>query len=52
MENLQKDIIVLKIKEMDSELTPQNLRQMQNELLYLRQEVDFLKKVLKKEKDP
>ena len=42
----------VKIKEMDSELTPQNLRQMQNELLYLRQEVDFLKKVLKKEKDP
>lgn len=42
----------VKIKEMDSELTRQNLRQMQNELLYLRQEVDFLKKVLKKEKDP
>ena len=42
----------IKIKEVDSEITPQNLKQMQNELLYLRQEVDFLKKVLKKEKDP
>jgi len=42
----------MKIKEPDSEITPQNLRQMQNELLYLRQEVDFLKKVLKAEKDP
>ena len=42
----------LKIKEVDSELTPQNLKQMQNELLYLRQEVDFLKKVLKKGEDP
>lgn len=31
----------VKIKEVDSELTPQNLKQMQNELLYLRQEVDF-----------
>ena len=41
----------MKIKEPDSETT-QNLRQMQNELLYLRQEVDFLKKVLKAEKDP
>ena len=41
-----------KIKEVNSELTPQNLKQIQNELLYLRQEVDFLKKVLKKEKDP
>ena len=42
----------MKIKEPDSEITTQNLRQMQNELLYLRQEVDFLKKVLKAEKDP
>ena len=42
----------VKIKETTSEITPQNLKQMQNELLYLRQEVDFLKKVLKKEKDP
>ena len=42
----------MKIKELDSEITPQNLKQMQNELLYLRQEVDFLKKVLKAEKDP
>lgn len=42
----------MKIKESDTEITPQNLKQMQNELLYLRQEVDFLKKVLKTEKDP
>lgn len=42
----------MKIKEPDSEITPQNLKQMQNELLFLRQEVDFLKKVLKAEKDP
>ena len=42
----------IKIKEVDSEITPQNLKQMQNELLYLRQEVDFLKKVLKKGEDP
>ena len=41
-----------KIQEVDSEITPQNLKQMQNELLYLRQEVDFLKKVLKKGEDP
>lgn len=41
-----------RIKETDSELTPQNLKQMQNELLYLRQEVDFLKKVLKTGEDP
>lgn len=42
----------VKIKEIDSEITPQNLKQIQNELLYLRQEVDFLKKVSRKEKDP
>lgn len=42
----------VRIKETDSELTPQNLKQMQNELLYLRQEVDFLKKVLKTGEDP
>lgn len=41
-----------KIKEQEEEITPQNLKQMQNELLYLRQEVDFLKKVLKTGKDP
>ena len=42
----------IKIKEVDSEITPQNLKQIQNELLYLRQEVEFLKKLSKKEKDP
>ena len=38
----------MKIAEPSSDITPQNIKQMQNELLYLRQEVDFLKKVLKK----
>ena len=42
----------MKIAEPSSEITPQNIKQMQNELLYLRQEVDFLKKVLKTEQDP
>ncbi len=42
----------MKIAEPSSDITPQNIKQMQNELLYLRQEVDFLKKVLKKEQDP
>lgn len=42
----------MKIKEPDMEITPQNLKQIQHELLYLKQEVDFLKKVLKTEKDP
>ena len=42
----------MKIKEPSSDITPQNIKQMQNELLYLRQEVDFLKKVLKTEQDP
>jgi hypothetical protein len=42
----------VKLKEPTSDITPQNINQIQNELLYLRQEVDFLKKVLKKEKDP
>lgn len=42
----------IKIKEPPNDITPQNIKQMQNELLYLRQEVDFLKKVLKKEQDP
>ena len=36
----------IKIKEPSNDITPQNIKQMQNELLYLRQEVDFLKKVL------
>ena len=42
----------MKIKELPDDITPQNIKQMQNELLYLRQEVEFLKKVLKKEQDP
>lgn len=42
----------IKINEPSSDITPQNIKQMQNELLYLRQEVDFLKKVLKTEQDP
>lgn len=42
----------IKINEPSSDITPQNIKQMQNELLYLRQEVDFLKKVLKKGQDP
>ena len=42
----------MKIAEPSSDITPQNIKQMQNELLYLRQEVDFLKKVLKTEQDP
>jgi len=42
----------MKIKEPLDDITPQNIKQMQNELLYLRQEVDFLKKVLKTEQDP
>ena len=42
----------LKIKQNIVENSPETLKQMQNELLYLRQEVDFLKKVLQKEKDP
>lgn len=42
----------MKIKEPSDDITPQNVKQMQNELLYLKQEVDFLKKVLKTERDP
>ena len=42
----------MKIKEPPDDITPQNIKQMQNELLYLRQEVDFLKKVLKTERGP
>lgn len=42
----------VKIKVLEGDITPQNIKQMQHELLYLRQEVDFLKKVLKTEKDP
>ena len=42
----------MKIKESEEDISPQNIKQIQNELLYVRQEVDFLKKVLKKEKEP
>lgn len=42
----------IKINEPSSDITPQNIKQMQNELLYLKQEVDFLKKVLKEGQDP
>lgn len=42
----------MKIKEPEGDISPQNIKQMQHELLYLRQEVEFLKKVLKTEKDP
>ena len=40
----------LKIKQNIVENSPETLKQMQNELLYLRQEVDFLKKSIKKGK--
>ncbi|MCI8545578.1 MAG: hypothetical protein HFH09_05080 [Bacilli bacterium] len=42
----------MRIQGQEEEITPKNLKQMQNELLYLKQEVEFLKKVLKTEKDP
>ncbi len=42
----------IKLKEANTDISLENIAQMQNELLYLRQEVDFLKKVLKTEKDP
>lgn len=42
----------LKIKEVEADNSPATIQQIQNELLYLRQEVDFLKKVSQKEKDP
>lgn len=42
----------MKIRELEGDISPQNIKQMQHELLYLRQEVDFLKKVLNTEKDP
>lgn len=42
----------MKITQPNDDITPLNIKQMQNELLYLRQEVDFLKKVLKTEQDP
>lgn len=40
------------VKEPCTDNSPQTIKQMQNELLYLRQEIEFLKKVLKREKDP
>ena len=42
----------IKIKEPELLNPEQTLQQMQHEMLYLRQEVEFLKKVLKKGKDP
>ena len=42
----------MKIKEPELSNPEQALQQMQHEMLYLRQEVEFLKKVLKKDKDP
>ena len=42
----------MKIKEPELSNPEQALQQMQHEILYLRQEVEFLKKVLKKDKDP
>lgn len=40
------------IKVPNEEISDQTIQQMRSELLYLRQEVDFLKKVLKKETEP
>lgn len=42
----------MKIKEPEFDNSPATIKQIQNELLYLRQEVDFLKKVSQREKDP
>ena len=42
----------MKIKQPEDFDSPQVIQHMQNELMYLKQEVDFLKKVLKMEKDP
>lgn len=42
----------MKIKAPDEEISEKSIKQMRIELLYLRQEVDFLKKVLKKETEP
>ena len=42
----------MKIKEPELLNSEQTLQQMQHEMLYLRQEVEFLKKVLKKDKNP
>ena len=42
----------MKIKQPENVDSPQVIQHMQNELMYLKQEVDFLKKVLKKGKDP
>lgn len=42
----------MKIKELEVLNSEQTLQQMQHEMLYLRQEVEFLKKVLMKEKEP
>lgn len=42
----------MKMKEPEIDFSPQSMKQMQHELLYLKQEVEFLKKVLRTEKDP
>lgn len=42
----------MKIKQPETVDSPQVIQHMQNELMYLKQEVDFLKKVLKMGKDP
>ena len=42
----------MKIKQPENVDSPQVIQHMQNELMYLKQEVDFLKKVLKMGKDP
>lgn len=42
----------IKIKQPEAVDSPQVIQHMQNELMYLKQEVDFLKKVLKMGKDP
>ena len=40
------------LKKPEEELCPQTIKHMQSELLYLRQEVDFLKKILQQENPP
>lgn len=42
----------MKIKQPETVDSPQVIQHIQNELMYLKQEVDFLKKVLKMGKDP
>lgn len=44
-ENRQKRVALKAVNEMDLS-SPQSIERMQNELLYLRQEVEFLKKII------